>query len=138
MYRDVDTICRGDDVKREIFQEHLNPDRLAGNLSLALSKKTGSTSGHIHIHFCGKSDHIVIVWSNGRLRRIAAKSPRCEKGRCLRWKYSQFCDYEKQEVLENLYDEIERIEIDEEGFSKTWVSYDELISWLIENGRTAN
>jgi len=94
MYRDVDTICRGDDVKREIFQEHLNPDRLAENLSLALSKKTGSTSGHIHIHFCGRSDHFVIVWSNGRLKQIVAKSPRCKKGRYLRWEYSQFCDYE--------------------------------------------
>jgi len=138
MYRDANTICRDDDIINEISQECLNLDRLVGNLTLALSKKTKSTSGHVHIHFHGKSDHIVVIWSNGRLRKIVAKTPRCEKGLCVKWENSQFCDYERGKVLEKLYDKIERIEIDEEEFNKTWASYDELISWLIENGLTAN
>lgn len=39
----------------------------------------------------------------------------------------------REEVLEELYDEIERIEIDREDFNKTWPSYSEFIKWLIEN-----
>jgi hypothetical protein len=39
----------------------------------------------------------------------------------------------REEVLEELYAEIERIEIDRENFNITWPSYSEFIRWLIEN-----
>jgi len=107
---------------------------ISGNLTLGLSKKTKSTSGHIHFYFRNKSDHIVIVWSNGLLKRIVAKSPHCKKGQCVKWEYSQFCDYKREEVIEKLCEEIEYAQIDRDGFNKRWSSYGDLIWWLVENG----
>jgi hypothetical protein len=69
----------------------------------------------------------------GLKKEIAAKSPGCKKSHCANWEKSEFCDYTREEVLEELYDEIERIEIDREDFNKTWPSYSEFIKWLIEN-----
>ncbi len=120
------------DIRNEISQKCLDPERLVGNLTLALSKKINGTSGHVHIHFRNKSDHLVIVWSNGRLREIVAKSPRCEKGQCVKWDRSQFADYEREEVPGQFYNEIERIRTNEGGFSKTWSSWQGFIDWLIQ------
>lgn len=120
-------------TKNEISQECLNPEHLVGNLTLSLSKKIKSTSGHIHVHFRNKSDHLVIVWSNGVLREIVAKSPGCKKGRCVKWAKSQFCDYKREEIIEKLHSEIERMEVDEGDFKKTWPSYSDFIDWLIGN-----
>ena len=133
MHSDVDIMYGDNDIGNEISQECLNPDRLVGILTLALFKKTKSTSGHIYFHFQNKSDHIVFAWSHGLLKEIAAKSPGCKKSRCSNWEKSEFCDYTREEVLEELYDEIERIEIDREDFNITWPSYSEFIRWLIEN-----
>lgn len=133
MCRDVNTMYIDNDIINEISQECLNTDQLVGHLTLSLSKKIKSTSGHVHIHFRNKSDHIVIVWSNGRLREIGAKSAGCKKGQFVKWEISQFCDYKGQEVLEKLYDKIESMEIDGEEFNKIWLSYNEFIRWLVEN-----
>lgn len=119
-------------VRNETSQECLNPDRLVVNLTLAFSKKIKSTSDHMHINFCGKSDHLVVVWSSGRLREIAAKSPRCEKGQCVKWDRSQFADYKREEVLGQFYNEIEHIRTNEGGFSKTWSSWQGFVDWLIQ------
>ncbi len=119
-------------VRNETSQECLNPDRLVGNLTLALSKKIEGTSGHVHIHFRGKSDHLIIIWSNGRLREMVAKSPGCEKGQCVKWDESQFTDYKREDVLREFYNEIERIRIDSGGFNKTWPSWQAFIDWLIQ------
>lgn len=125
-------ICKVSNIRAEISQQCLNPAQMAGNLALALSKRLKSTSGHIHSHFQNKSDHIVLVWSNGLLKRIVAKSPHCKKGQYVKWKHSLFCDYKQEEVLEKLCDEIERVEIDGNGFNKTWSSYGDLVWWLVE------
>ncbi len=119
-------------IKNEISQECLNPEHLVGNLTLALSNKIKSTSGHIHVHFRNKSDHLIIAWSSGMLRKIAVKSRSCKKGRCVKWEKSQFCDYKREDVLEKLHGEIERMEVDEGDFNKTWPSYSDFIDWLIE------
>lgn len=119
-------------VRNETLQQCLDPDRLVGNLTLALTKRIKSTSGHVHIHFYDKSDHLVIVWSNGKLREIVAKSQDCEKDQCVKWDRSQFADYKREDVLGQLYNEIEQIRIDDGGFNKTWFSYSEFIEWLIE------
>ena len=129
-----DIMRKVNDIKAEISQQCLNPDRLVGNLTLGLSKKTKSTSGHIHFYFQNKSDHLVFVWSNGLLKRVVAKSPHCKKGQCIKWENSQFCDYKQDKVLEILCDEIEYAEIDGDGFNKRWPSYNDLIRWLVENG----
>jgi hypothetical protein len=39
----------------------------------------------------------------------------------------------REEVLEELYAEIERIEIDRKNFNITGPSYSKFIKWLIEN-----
>lgn len=119
-------------VKNETSEQCLDPDKLSENLTLALSKKMNGTSGHIHIHFRGKSDHLIIVWSHGRLREIVAKSQGCEKGQCVKWDRSEFADYEKKDVLVQLYGEIELMRIDEGGLNKKWRSYSEFIDWLIK------
>ena len=97
------------DVRNEISEACLNPDYLAERLSSVLFEKTKHTSGHIHFHFRGKSDHIILIWSEGKSKKIAAKSPDCKKGRHTHWKDSQFRDYNREDVLRELYDEIKRI-----------------------------
>ncbi len=119
-----------DIFRNEIFQEYLDPDRLARNLTLAISKKTKSTSGHIHIHFRNRLDHVVYIWSNGLLRKVVAKSPDCPKGQCIKWERSDFCNYEPKEVIGQLHDEISFIRIDDWRLSKTWRSYRKFIRWL--------
>lgn len=114
-------------------QECLNPDYLVERLSSVLSEKIKHTLGHIHCHFRSKSDHIIFVWSKGTLKKIAVKSPSCKKGQSVRWKDSQFCDYNRGDILRELYDEIERIEIDGETLSKIWPSCGEFVEWLFEN-----
>lgn len=121
------------DIRNEVSEACLCPDYLAERLSGVLFEKTGHTSGHIHFHFRGKSYHIIFVWSEGKLKKIVAKSPGCRKGRHTHWKDSQFRDYNREDVLRRLYNRIECIEIDGDSFNKTWSSYTEFISWLIEN-----
>ena len=75
----------------------------------------------------------MIVWSNGMLREIAAKSFGRKKGQCVKWGKSQFCDYRREDVLEKLHSEIERMEVNEGDFNKTWPSYSQFIDWLIGN-----
>ena len=125
---------RGDDAGDEISVDvYLDPDYLVERLSRVLSKETNDASGHVHIHFRNKSDHIILTWSEGKLGKILAKSTSCKKGQYVHWGSSQFCDYEPEDVLRELYNEIEHIHIDSKKFNKTWLSYTEFIRWLIEN-----
>lgn len=120
------------DIRNQISQVCLNPNGLVEKLSNVLFKKIKHTSGHIHIHFRGKSDHLVIVWPNGMLREIVAKSQGCEKGQCVKWDKSQFTDYKREDVLGEFYNEVERMEINEGRFNKTWPSYQAFTDWLIK------
>ncbi len=63
------------DIRNEVSEACLCPDYLAERLSGVLFEKTGRTSGHIHFHFRNNSDHIIFVWSEGKLKKIVAKSP---------------------------------------------------------------
>ena len=124
---------RDDDVSNGVSQVCLDPDYLAERLSSMLSEKINGTSGHIHFHFRNKSDHIITIWSEGKLRKIAAKSPGCEKGRYAHWRDSEFCNYNREDILRELHNDIERVEIDMDGFNKTWPSYAEFMEWLDKN-----
>lgn len=115
----------------QILNAYLDANDLVEKLSHVHFTKTNHRSGHIHIHFRDKSDHIIILWSKGMLKRIIAKSPRCKKGRHIRWKNSEFRDYNREEVLGELCNEIELITIDQDGFKKTWPSYYDFIDWLL-------
>lgn len=117
----------------EMWEVCLCPDYLVERLSGVLFEKTGQTSGHIHFHFRNNSDHIIFVWSEGKLKKIVAKSPGYRKGQHGHWKDSRFRDYNREDVLMRLYNAIECIEIDGDSFNKTWSSYSAFISWLIEN-----
>jgi len=121
------------DIKNETSQGYLDPGYLVEKLSAILFKKTKRTSGHIHFHFRNKSDHIIFFWSEGKLKKIVAKSPSCKKGQYVHWKHSQFCDYKRKQLLRELLSQIERIEIDGENFNKAWPSYNEFARWLIQN-----
>ena len=122
---------RNIDISSEIAELCLDPGYLAEWLSTASFEKTKDTSGHIHFYFRNKSDHIVFVWSEGKLKKLAAKSPGCKKGQYVHWKDSQFRDYNRDDILGKLYKEIECIEIDGDNFSKTWPSFNEFIEWLL-------
>ncbi len=121
------------DIINETAKACFNPSYLAERLNSILFNKTKHTSGHVHFHFRNKSDHIILTWSNGKFKKILAKSITCEKGQYVHWDNSQFCDYEPEDALRKLYNEIEHIQIDDEKFNKTWPSYTEFIKWVIEN-----
>ena len=123
------------DVSGEISQAYLDPNYLAEKLSSLLFEKTKHTSGHVHIHFRNKSDHIILVWSQGKLKRIIAKSPGCKKGEYKSWHDSEFSDYERDDVFRELYNEIECLEIEDNSLNETWASFSEFINWLIENSK---
>lgn len=120
-------------ASNELSKACLDPERLAGHLTLALSKKTKSTSGHTHIYSRSRFDHIVCVWSKGALRDIAAKSPHCQKGQCVKWEESECSDYEPKKVLSRFYDDVSSIQMDGERLAKTSRSYSELIRWPSKN-----
>ena len=120
-------------IKNETSQVCLDPGYLVENLSAILFKNTKRTSGHIHFYFRNKSDHIIFSWSEGKLKKIVAKSPSCKKGQYVHWKHSQFCDYECEQILRELLSQIERIEIDGQNFNKARPSYNEFARWLIQN-----
>jgi len=120
-------------IRDEISQVYLDPNYIVERLSCILAKKTNQTSGHIHFYFQNKSDHIIPIWSEGKLRKIVAKSPNCKKGQYIHWRDSEFCDYERKNVIRQFHNEIMRIKIDVNGFSKTWPSYTKFTKWLIKN-----
>lgn len=117
----------------QILRACLDPYDLVEWLSEVHCMNTGRRSGHVHLYFCNKSDHIILVWSKGRLKRIIAKSPRCKKGQYIRWEESQFRSYQREDVLEKLCDEIELVKIDDGGFHKSWPSYAGFVNWLRQN-----
>jgi hypothetical protein len=117
----------------QILQACLDPNDLVERLSEVHFKNTNHRSGHIHFYFRGKSDHIIIVWSKGQLKKIIAKSPHCKKGQYVRWEGSQFSDYRCEDVLEELSDEIELVTIDDGGFNKSWPSYSLFMKWLLQS-----
>ena len=123
----------GKDVDTQILHAYLDPNDLAKKLSQVHFKDTKHNSGHIHIHFRDKSDHIILVWSEEKLKRIIAKSPRCKKGQYVHWKDSEFRDYNREDVLCELCNEIELITIDHNGSEKTWPSYYDFIDWLMQH-----
>jgi hypothetical protein len=120
-------------IDTQILNAYLDPNDLAEKLSEIHYKDTKHRSGHIHIHFRDKSDHIILVWSKGQLKRIIAKSPRCKKGQYVHWKDSEFRDYNRQDVLGELCNEIELITIDHDGVKNTWSSYYDFIDWLLQS-----
>jgi len=114
----------------KIAMECLNPENLIERLSAYMLAITHHHSGHIHFYLRGKSDHIIFIWLQGKLRRIEAKSPDCEKHECIEWEDSQFCDYKPKNVLRKLHNEIECMEINGHTFKKRWPSYIKFIEWL--------
>ncbi len=117
----------------EIAKEYLNPDDLVRKLSAVFRKETGRQWGHVHFYCRGKSDHIILVWKEGKLDKLIAKSPGCEKGEYVRWEESQFSPCKKNDVIRELYKEINRVVIDDEDFYKAWSSYGEFVKWLDAN-----
>ena len=119
--------------KDEVSKRCFDPDYLVERLHRVFFEQTDSESGHIHLYFRNKSDHIIIIWSEGQLRKIAAKSPNSGKGQYIHWIDSEFGDYERQDILRKLHNEIECIKIDMDGFDRTWPSCAEFMKWLEEN-----
>ncbi len=117
----------------QILRACLDPNDLVEWLSEVHFVNTSHRSGHVHFYFRDKSDHIILVWSKGQLKKIIAKSPRCKKGQYIRWEESQFRDYQSEEILEKLCDEIELVRIDDGGFNQSWPSYAGFINWLRES-----
>ena len=110
-----------------------DPDYLVERLHRAFAERIDSDSGHIHLYFRNKSDHIIIIWSEGQLRKIAAKSPNCRKGQYIHWMDSEFGDCERQDILRKFHNEIECIKIDMDGFDRTWSSCADFMEWLEKN-----
>lgn len=104
-------------------------DILIGQFGKAIFKRTEQSSGHIHIHFKGFKDHIILFYSEGKLDEILTKSPNCKKGTYINWKLSEFAGYQPKDALKGLQSEIKKIEIDEIR-PITWSSYKELLEWL--------
>ena len=121
------------DIDTQILHAYLDVNDLVEKLSHVHFKYTKHHSGHIHIHFRDKSDHIILAWSKGKLKRIIAKSPRCKKGQYVHWKDSEFHDYNRKDVLGELCNEIELITIDHNDSEKTWPSYYDFIDWLMQH-----
>jgi len=123
-----------DGIRDEISQVYLDSNYIVERLSSKLAKKTNETLGHIHFYFRNKSDHIIPVWSEGKLRKIIAKSSSCKKSQYIHWRDSEFCDYEREDVLRIFHNEIKHIEIDDvDGFRKIWPSYSKFVKWLVES-----
>lgn len=118
---------------KELTQACLNPNYLAERLSSVLFKITQCTTGHIHFHFRAKSDHIILIWSEGTLQGVVAKSPYCKKGEYEEWENSQFSSYQPEDIFKQLYQQIKRIKIDRGDFRKGWSSYTKFIKWMAEN-----
>ena len=112
--------------------EMYDPDCLVKKLSDVFSRKTRRRSGHVHFYFRNKSDHIILLWLEGWLDKILAKSANCKKGRYTHWEDSGFSNYKRQDILQELHNEIERVEIDS-GLSKAWSSYAQFVNWLTKN-----
>ncbi len=121
------------DIDTQILQAYLDPNDLVEKLSQVHLKNTKHHSGHIHFHFRDKSDHIILVWSKGKFKQTIAKSPRCKNGQYVHWKDSEFRDYNREDVLGELCDEIELVTIDHDCLNKTWPSYYDFIDWLLQN-----
>ncbi|MBW8039376.1 MAG: hypothetical protein FVQ85_05200 [Planctomycetes bacterium] len=120
-------------LRDEISQVYLDPNYIVEILSSIFAKNINAISGHIHFHFQDKSDHAIFFFSEGKLRKIAAKSPECKKGQYVHWRDSEFCDYEHEDVLQRFHDKIECIEIYMDGLRKKWSSYPKFMKWLVEN-----
>jgi len=116
----------------DLFEDCLDPEKLAENLARVFLKKTSHSVGHIHFYFRNTSDHVILIWAEGKLAKVLAKSPHCEKGEYTRWSESQFCDHERKAVFKTYHPQISRIEIDE-GLRKSWPSYPKFINWLAAN-----
>lgn len=122
-----------DRIRDKISQVYLDPNYIVERLSSILAKETNGTSGHIHFYFRTKSDHIILIWSEGKLRKIIAKSLSCEKDQYVHWTDSEFCNYEREDILRRFHNEIERVEIDVAGFRKMWPSCPKFMKWSVEN-----
>ena len=114
----------------ESSQMYFDPDYLVERLHRVFAERTNSDSGHIHLYFRNKSDHIIIIWAKGQLRKIVAKSPNCRKGQYVRWMDSEFGDCERWDILRKFHNEIEYIKINMNGFDRTWSSCADFMKWL--------
>ncbi|MFH1519937.1 MAG: hypothetical protein ABIE75_05165 [Candidatus Omnitrophota bacterium] len=120
-------------IIKELSEACFNPNYLVKRLNRVLFRDAQRTSGRIHFHFQNKSDHIILIWFKGRLKDIVVKSPDCKQSESVKWNDSQFFNYQPENVLEQLYQQIVQIEIDEHNFRKRWLAYDEFIKWLIKS-----
>jgi len=118
---------------RDLLRSCLDIKNLMMRLSAIYFKITGKDHGHVHIHYRHKKDHVILLWSNGKLENILAKSPDCDKGDYREWEQSEFKNCNSYDILKNFYKYIKYIEIDHENFTRRWRSYLDFIIWLTAN-----
>lgn len=93
-------------------------------------KKTGHNDGRVHFIYKDKKDRLVLIFHNERLKDIVAKNKDCKKGECIEWASSEFSSFSSKEAFTRFSDQIEKIIIDEPGFSKEWNSMLDFLNWL--------
>ena len=107
-----------------------DPDALVRLISQAPVDGASLGSGHLHIHVSGFSEHLLLVWEDGMLREVAAKSARHASGRCGSLRNSAFRRHSPHAVLARLRDRLAQVRLHCGSYERTWTSFAEFRSWL--------
>ncbi len=91
-------------LRREQAQPEHRPESIVRLLSRVTINGSRLSSGHIHIHVKGFSDHLILRWRRsmfGALTEVAVKSKRHKQGHVSQFQDSEFHDYSSTDVFQS-------------------------------------
>lgn len=105
-------------------------DNLPEQICEVFKRKTGHNGGNVYFSYRNKQDYLALSFYNGKLKDVLVKNKNCKKEDSIEWTDSEFSGFSQREAFLEFSEQIEKIIIEEQRFSVSWVSLFDFLGWL--------
>lgn len=109
---------------------NLRPKPLAQQVFRKIFRQGLDHGGHVHFHFEGHSDHLVLLSNRRAMGKVIAKSSSCKSGECIKWEHSSFGKYRPETVLSDLSGAVSLVRVDAADYEMSWPTLADFLCWL--------